>query len=144
MHYLQHLKCLLILTARLPQISSLTRPADDGLFSAVTKNVLRFKLRRNYFMTRLSTQFVRRGTQRLSRRNSEGRARASCAILFVALMLLGVWPYSTKAMSTIAQITSTTGRFNDNPSISGDGSRIAFDSTADLTGGNPDGNREIF
>jgi len=59
-------------------------------------------------------------------------------------MLLGVWPYSTKATSTIAQITSTTGRFNDNPSISGDGSRIAFDSTADLTGGNPDGNREIF
>ena len=95
-------------------------------------------------MTRLSTQLVRRGTHRLSRRNPEGRARASCAILFSALTLLGVWPYSTKATSTIAQITSTTGRFNDNPSISGDGSRIAFDSTADLTGGNPDGNREIF
>jgi uncharacterized repeat protein (TIGR01451 family) len=60
-------------------------------------------------------------------------------------MLLGVWPYTTKATSsTIAPITSTTARFNDNPSISGDGTRIAFDSTADLTGGNPDGSREIF
>ena len=96
-------------------------------------------------MTSLSTQFARREAHRLGRRNLQWRARASCAILSIALMLLVVWPYSTKATSsTIAPITSTTVSFNDNPSISGDGTRIAFDSTADLTGGNPDGSREIF
>jgi hypothetical protein len=33
---------------------------------------------------------------------------------------------------------------NLDPSINADGTRIAFVSTSDLTGGNPDGNQEIF
>ncbi|MGH8071115.1 MAG: PKD domain-containing protein [Candidatus Entotheonellia bacterium] len=45
--------------------------------------------------------------------------------------------------STFTQITSSTGS-NENPAINGDGTRIAFQSNADLTGGNPDGNYEIF
>lgn len=42
------------------------------------------------------------------------------------------------------QITNTVFGFNTNRSISADGTRIAFQSENDLTGGNPDGNREIF
>ena len=46
--------------------------------------------------------------------------------------------------SGITQITNTTGGSNLWPSINADGTRIAFDSSRDLTGGNPDGNHEIF
>ena len=45
------------------------------------------------------------------------------------------------------QITNTSGigiESNGSPSINADGVRIAFVSTADIAGGNPDGNREIF
>lgn len=45
---------------------------------------------------------------------------------------------------TFTQITSTTGSFSGDVSINADGTRIAFVSDADLTGGNPDGNDEIF
>src|SRR5262249_26090666 len=46
----------------------------------------------------------------------------------------------------IAQITFTTGGnfSNTNPSINSDGTRIAIKSNRDLTGGNADGNVEIF
>jgi Tol biopolymer transport system component len=46
----------------------------------------------------------------------------------------------------ITQVTNTTGlvTLGSPPAISGDGTRIAFSSTADLTGGNSDGNRELF
>ncbi len=46
----------------------------------------------------------------------------------------------------ISQVTTTgSGVINEQPSISGDGSRIAFVSNADLApGNNPDGNQEIF
>ena len=44
----------------------------------------------------------------------------------------------------LTQITNTTGRINRTPSINADGTRIAFLSNANLTGGNPDGNAEIF
>jgi len=44
----------------------------------------------------------------------------------------------------ITQITSSTGGRNRFPSISADGSAIAFYSTTDLTGSNADGNQEIF
>ena len=46
--------------------------------------------------------------------------------------------------SGITQITSSTAGFNFNPSINADGTRIAFRSSSDLTGGNADGNWEIF
>ncbi|MEW6145776.1 MAG: hypothetical protein AB1598_12240 [Thermodesulfobacteriota bacterium] len=42
------------------------------------------------------------------------------------------------------QITDTTGEDNIVPALNSDGTLIAFDSSADVTGGNPDGNREIF
>jgi len=42
------------------------------------------------------------------------------------------------------QITFTTGASNFGTSISGDGTRIAFNSNGDITGGNPDGNQEVY
>jgi Tol biopolymer transport system component len=42
------------------------------------------------------------------------------------------------------QLTDTTGTSSESPSISGDGTRIAFASGADLTGDNADGSFEIF
>jgi len=49
------------------------------------------------------------------------------------------------ATNAIIQITNSTGAFcgNANPAMSTNGS-IAFASNCDLTGGNPDGNSEIF
>ncbi len=49
-----------------------------------------------------------------------------------------------RASETFTQITDTTGEDNIVPVLNGDGTLIAFDSTADVTGGNPDNNREIF
>ena len=46
--------------------------------------------------------------------------------------------------SGFSQITSTTGGFNIDPSINGDGTRIAFRSNRDLTGGNAVLDEEIF
>lgn len=47
--------------------------------------------------------------------------------------------------NTIAQLTNSPARAGSaNASINGDGTRVAFDSDEDLTGGNPDFNREIF
>ena len=46
--------------------------------------------------------------------------------------------------NTITQVTSMTVGNNGSPSISGDGTRIAFTSSSDLTGDNSDGNGEIF
>ena len=51
--------------------------------------------------------------------------------------------YNTQTGS-FTQLTNTTGINNFNPAISGNGSRIAFESLHNLTGGNPDGNFEIF
>ncbi|MBI4605236.1 MAG: PD40 domain-containing protein [Planctomycetes bacterium] len=46
---------------------------------------------------------------------------------------------------TYVQITSaSSGSPSDNVHIAPNGSSVVFDSTADLTGGNSDGNREIF
>ncbi len=44
----------------------------------------------------------------------------------------------------LRQLTFSTVGSNQFPVISGDGSRIVFTSTADLTGGNPDLSREVF
>jgi len=49
--------------------------------------------------------------------------------------------------NTITQITNTTSGAaptNHAPSLNADGTRIAFEATADLTGQNPELNREIF
>ncbi|HWQ69291.1 MAG TPA: putative Ig domain-containing protein [Patescibacteria group bacterium] len=47
--------------------------------------------------------------------------------------------------SGITQITNTSGGFSTpEPSINSDGTRIAFSSDRNLTGGNADGNEEIF
>jgi len=47
-------------------------------------------------------------------------------------------------MRAIDQITDETSGNSSSPSINADGTRIAFDSNADINGGNPDGNREIY
>ena len=44
----------------------------------------------------------------------------------------------------ITEVTFTTGGFSAGPSLSDDGTRIAFHSNRDLTGGNADANVEIF
>src|SRR5690242_6520399 len=44
----------------------------------------------------------------------------------------------------INEITFTTGGLNSAPAISSDGTRMAFESSRDLTGENADGNNEIF
>ena len=49
-----------------------------------------------------------------------------------------------RGTTTFTQITDTTGGDNIVPALNSDGTLIAFDSSADLTGGNPDANREIF
>ncbi|HET7289184.1 MAG TPA: hypothetical protein VFJ67_02005 [Thermodesulfobacteriota bacterium] len=49
-----------------------------------------------------------------------------------------------RASMTFTQITDTAGEDNIVPVLNSDGSLIAFDSSADVTGGNPDNNREIF
>lgn len=48
------------------------------------------------------------------------------------------------ASQTLKQITVTTGATASAPSLSGDGRRIAFSSTGNLTGGNADGSLEVF
>jgi Tol biopolymer transport system component len=54
-----------------------------------------------------------------------------------------IFLYDATTLS-LTQVTNTTGGGNLRPSINSDGTRIAFDSRADLTGGNADGNQEIF
>jgi len=49
-----------------------------------------------------------------------------------------------RGTSSFTQVTDTTGDGNSGPSISSDGTRLVFTSTADLTGDNVDGNREVF
>jgi len=45
---------------------------------------------------------------------------------------------------TFTQLTASAGCFNSNPKISGDGTRIAFLSNCDYTGGNADKSIEVF
>jgi len=47
-------------------------------------------------------------------------------------------------MRAIAQITDETAGFSFSPSINADGTRIAFNSNANINGGNPEGNFEIY
>ena len=105
------------------------------------------QIKEERFMTHLTTQFARLGPAHiLSGKHPLGQwARASFAILVITFMLLGAWPEPTRAtFCTITQITSTTAGGSGSPSISGDGNRVAFRSSANLTGGNADGNTEIL
>jgi uncharacterized repeat protein (TIGR01451 family) len=54
-----------------------------------------------------------------------------------------IFIYNT-AMNTFTQVTSTTEGSIEHPSINADGTRIAFESDHDHTGGNADSNDEIF
>ena len=47
-------------------------------------------------------------------------------------------------MRAIEQITDETAGGSVRPSINADGTRIAFDSSANINGGNPEGNFEIY
>jgi len=47
-------------------------------------------------------------------------------------------------MLAIEQITDDTGGLSRNPSLNSDGTLVTFSSSADFTGGNPDGNDEIY
>jgi len=47
-------------------------------------------------------------------------------------------------MRAIEQITDETAGDSRGPSINADGTRIAFSSFADIHGGNPEGNGEIY
>ncbi|MHC4182840.1 MAG: TolB family protein, partial [Planctomycetota bacterium] len=64
-------------------------------------------------------------------------------IICTVLMVLA-GPVQNQAFSAITQVTTTTGGDNVNPSINADGTRVAFDSDRDITGGNADNNNEIF
>jgi len=80
---------------------------------------------------------------------SRPRAAASASIrgrfiLPLALLSALLGAGAAEAQFTHTQITSSTGGSNFAPSINSDGTRIAFESDRDLTGGNPDGNQEIF
>ena len=67
------------------------------------------------------------------------------SVLF-ALKLDGRQASAQSLSCEVSQITFTTSVLgpNSEPSISGDGARIAFVSNSDLTGGNADSNEEIF
>ena len=67
--------------------------------------------------------------------------------LLPAGLIAGFSPQPSEAQPfTLTQITSTNGGIvsASGPSINADGTRIAFQSDRDLTGGNADGNFEIF
>ncbi|MBW2306152.1 MAG: PD40 domain-containing protein [Deltaproteobacteria bacterium] len=68
------------------------------------------------------------------------------ATLVLSLILVGIWHQTAigQLSCTFTQITSTTGGSSTAPSINADGTRIAFASDMDFTGGNADGNWEIF
>jgi len=99
------------------------------------------------------------GSARTSKGALDGMRRLRCrparwllvsVLLIVPLVALTWNSQRAKAQASscgISQITSSTGAGNSTPSISADGSSIAFASTLDLTPGSPgnaDGSSEIF
>ena len=54
-----------------------------------------------------------------------------------------IWLFDTTTGITI-KITDDSVGLSDDPSINADGTRIAFESFADINGGNPDESLEIF
>lgn len=78
---------------------------------------------------------------------SARRASAVCCALavWVAMATAGWGRAGAQATSCgITEITFTSGAENRDPSVSGDGTRIAFSSTSNLTNQNADRNQEIF
>ena len=74
-----------------------------------------------------------------------GRSLGALALLFG--LIAGYTPWPAEAQVTFSQITNSTaltGGGNVNPSINSDGTRIAFESHSDLTGGNPNHAEVIF
>ena len=75
-------------------------------------------------------------------------ASAFAVVLTLALALTTSWGVKRVSADSVScginEITFTTGGLNQSPVINSDGTRIAFQSDHDLTGGNPDVNREIF
>lgn len=72
---------------------------------------------------------------------------AHCVLVLLFCLIAGYDLQPAEAQVTITQITNTMrGAFvgNSDYPINADGTRIAFLSNANLTGGNPDGNHEIF
>jgi len=74
------------------------------------------------------------------------RLRERIVPLVLTLIASAIWsPIAvSEFVCTTTQITSSIGGANFGPSINAAGTRIAFISTSDLTGGNADGNNEIF
>lgn len=69
--------------------------------------------------------------------------------ILVFLTILGLFPAvgltgSSKPEVIIRQITPPDCEPSASPSITADGTRIAFESSCDLTGENPDGQRQVF
>ena len=102
-------------------------------------------------------RMTRSAPGRSRRRNNPGaparHARTVFALLTVILALATNVRQAEAQSCDVTQITFTTGggqgggfgvRANDSPSINSDGTRIAFDSNRDLTGGNADLSFEIF
>ena len=82
-----------------------------------------------------------------SRESLRPRGVASVAL---GLLLVTAGPRSAAGelfATTITQVTTADGvasSLKSSPSVNADGTRVVFESTADLTGGNPDGRVEIF
>src|SRR5262245_16375395 len=104
----------------------------------------------------MSSAFIH-GETRMNRRSSARRPRLTTPLarcvpavwsgLFVALLVMsGPQPALAQLSCTTTQITSAAGvdRIDGGPSLNANGTRIAFESTADLTGNNPDRSSEIF
>ena len=70
--------------------------------------------------------------------------KALALLLLLGALLAVFAPMPAWAQFVHTQITSSTAGGNSEPSINADGTRIAFYSNRDLTGGNADGNYEIF
>ena len=83
------------------------------------------------------------GKRRSTLAGHAGLMRINLLIISSALMLL-VWGAQNGALAQIEQITNTTEGDNTYPSINANGTRIAFQSDRDITGGNGDHNTEIF
>ena len=66
------------------------------------------------------------------------------SLAFVAGALLSWTGVAAAQTCRIDQVTVTTAGDSRDPSLSGDGSALAFKSSSDLVGSNADGNEEIF
>ncbi|HWQ68647.1 MAG TPA: CARDB domain-containing protein [Patescibacteria group bacterium] len=88
-----------------------------------------------------------RGVIGLTRDGRFDAGRIWSRLLLIAALMLVAWsqPKLVEAEFALTQLTATTEGGSRHPSMTADGTRIAFASSDDLVpDGNPDGNREIF